>query len=104
MSGSLTEAHKRLPSLADLNQVAGLLNIPGLDDAERNAGAPLHLQQAALLARIADWAGLAERAAREVGDLDLSLVTDQYAYLIETVDEHQSSWWQGDQAPARPPR
>jgi hypothetical protein len=98
MSGSLTEAQKRLPSLADLNQVAGLLNIPGLDDAERNVGAPLHLQQAALLTRIADWAGLAARAARETGDMDLSQVTDRYAYLIETVDEHQSGWWQDDQA------
>jgi hypothetical protein len=98
MSGSLTEARKRLPSLADLNQVAGLMNIPGLDDAERNAGAPLHLQQAALLARIADWADLAARAARETGGLDFSRVTDRYAYLIETVDEHQGSWWQDDQA------
>ncbi len=66
--------------------------------AERNAGAPLHLQQAALLARIAGWAGLAARAAWETGDVDLSQVTDRYAYLIETVVEHQSSWWQDDQA------
>lgn len=94
MSGSLTEAHKRLPSLADLNQAAGLLDIPGLDEAGRNAGASLHLQQAALLARIAQWAGLAARAARETGDLDLSHVTNRYAYLIETIDEHQSSWWE----------
>ena len=81
----------------------------GLPDAtpigpDMSTGADQGWPKAALLARIADWAGLAERAAREVGDLDLSLVTDQYAYLIETVDEHQSSWWQGDQAPARPPR
>jgi hypothetical protein len=56
MGGSLTEARKRLPSLPDLNQAAALLNIPGLDDAERNTGAPAHHRQATLLAKIADWA------------------------------------------------
>ena len=94
MSRSVIEARKRLPSLSDMDQAARLLNIPGLDDAERNTGAPPHLQQAALLARIADWAALAAQSAREIGDLDFSRVTCQYAYLIETVDEHQSNWWQ----------
>lgn len=93
MGGSLIEARKRLPSLGDLNHAAALLNIPGLDDAERNTGAPPHHQQAALLARIADWAGLCAKAAREIGDLDFGGATETYAYLIETVDEHQSSWW-----------
>ena len=88
----MTEAGKRLPSLPDLNQAAALLNIPGLDDAERNTGAPVRQQQAALLARIADWAGLAARAAQEIGDLDLGRVVTRYAYLIETIDEHQASW------------
>jgi hypothetical protein len=79
------------PSLRDLNEAAALLNIPGMDDADRNAGAPLHLQQAALLARIADWAGLCARAAKDLGDLDFSGVTERYAYLIETVDEHDGT-------------
>lgn len=96
MGGSLIEARKRLPSLADLNQAAALLNIPGLDDAERNAGALAHRQQATLLAKIADWAGLAARAAQEIGDLDFGRVTGRYAYLIEAIDEHQSNWWQAD--------
>jgi len=43
---SLTEAGKRIPP--DLNQAAALLNIPGLDDAERNTGASVRQQQAAL--------------------------------------------------------
>ncbi len=72
MGGSLIEARKHLPSLADLNQAAALLNIPGLDEAERNTGAPAHRQQATLLAKIADWAGLAARAAPEIGDMDLT--------------------------------
>src|SRR5260370_38303825 len=38
MGGSLIEARKRLPSLRDLDQAAALLNIPGMDDAERNQG------------------------------------------------------------------
>ena len=96
MGGSLTEARKRLPSLPDLDQAAALLNIPGLDEAERNTGTARHRQQAAMLARIADWAGLAARAAREIGDLDLDRVTTRYAYLIETIDEHQSNWWRAD--------
>ncbi len=93
MGGSLTEAQKRLPSLGDLEQAAALLNIPGLDDADRNAGAPLYLRQAALLEVIASWAGLAARAARETGALDFSGFTEQYAWIVETVDEHQSDWW-----------
>jgi hypothetical protein len=94
MGGSLIEARKRLPPQHDLDRVAALLNIPGLDDAERNPGAPPHRQQAALLARIADWAQLCARAAQEIGDLDFGRVTERYAYLIETVDEHQGDWWQ----------
>lgn len=68
MGGSLTEAHRRLPSLQDLEQAETLLSIPGLDEADRNMGAQAHLQQAALLARIADWAGLSG-AAEELGGL-----------------------------------
>jgi hypothetical protein len=93
MDRSLIEARKRLPSLPDLDQAAVLLNIPGLDEAERNTGAALHYRQAALLARIADWAAAA-RAAREIGELDFGQVTTRYAYLIETVDEHDRGWWQ----------
>ena len=93
MGGSLDEARKRLPSLQDLEQAAALLNIPGLDEADRNAGAPAHLQQAALLARIADWAELSARAAEEFGALDFGGAPEPYAYLIETVDEHQADWW-----------
>jgi hypothetical protein len=40
MGGSLTEARKRLPSFDDLEQAAALLNVPGLDDADRNTAAP----------------------------------------------------------------
>jgi hypothetical protein len=98
MSGSLTEASKRLPPLADLRQAAALLNIPGLDDGDLNTGAPPHGRQATLLAKIAEWAALAARAARESGDLDFSLVTERYAYLIETIDEHDSGWWQPSDA------
>src|ERR1017187_1842069 len=86
MGGSLTEARKRLPSLPDLDRAAALLNIPGLDEAERNTGAPRHRQQAALLARIADWTALAARAAQELGDLDCARITERYAYLIETIN------------------
>jgi len=93
MGGSLTEARKRLPSLDDLEQAAALLNVPGLDDADRSTGAPPHRRQAALLARIADWAGLSARAAEELGELHFSDVPEPYAYLIETVDEHDSTWW-----------
>lgn len=96
MGGSVIEARKRLPSLTDLDQAAALLNIPGLDDAERNTGAPPHRQQAVLLAKIADWAGLAAQAAQEIGHLDFDRVTDRYAYLVETIDEHQSNWWHAD--------
>ena len=95
MRGSLTEARKRLPSVHDMLQAAALLNIPGLDDAERNAGAPAHQQQATLLDRIADWASLSARAARELGELHFGRAT-RYAYLVEIVDEHQSSWWRAD--------
>jgi len=91
--GSLTEARKRLPSLSELEQAAALLNVPGLDDADRNTGASMSLRQAALLDTIANWAGLSARAARETGDLDFSGVTEQYAYIIETVDEYQRDWW-----------
>jgi hypothetical protein len=93
MGGSLTEAQKRLPQLANLEQAAALLNIPGLDDADRNTGAPLYLRQAALLEMIANWAGLSARAVRETGNLDFSGITEPYAYIIETVDEHQRDWW-----------
>lgn len=95
MGGSLTEARKRLPSLDDLEQAAALLSIPGLDDADRNTGAPLRLRQAALLDAIASWAGLSARAAREIGDLDPGRA-ERYAYLIETTDEHDSNWWQAE--------
>jgi hypothetical protein len=94
MTRSVIEARKSLPSLHDLDQAAGLLNMPGLDDADGNASAAPHLQQAALLARIADWAALAAQAAREFGDLGYDRVTCQYAYLIETIDEHDSNWWE----------
>lgn len=96
MGGSLTEAQKRLASLADLERAAALLNIPGLDDADRNTDAPPYLRQAALLERIADWAALSARAVRETGDLDFSRFTEQYAYIIETVDEHQRDWWNAE--------
>ncbi len=96
MGGSLTEARKRLPSLQDLDQAAALLSVPGLDDAERNTGAPQHYQQATLLAKIANWAALSARAARDLGGLDFDRVTERYAYLIETIDEHQSNWWRAD--------
>ena len=95
MGGSLTEARKRLPSLDDLEQAAALLSIPGLDDADRNTGAPLHLRQAALLDAIASWAVLSARAAREAGDLDPGRA-ERYAYLIETTDEQDSNWWQAE--------
>jgi hypothetical protein len=93
VGGSLIGAQRRLPSLQNLEQAATLLNIPAMDDADRNTGAPLHRQQAALLARIADWAGLCARVAAETGELDFSRITERYAYIIETVDEHASAWW-----------
>jgi hypothetical protein len=94
----MTEARRRLPSLQDLNAAAALLGVPGLDDADRNVGAPVHRQQAALLGRIAEWAGVSATAATELGDLDLSGLTERYAYLIETVDEADSDWWRADGA------
>lgn len=93
MGESLAEARRRLPSMQDLEQAAALLNTPGLDEADRNVGAPVHLQQAALLARIAEWAGLSARAAGELGGLDFSGAPEPYAYLIETVDQHHGTWW-----------
>lgn len=95
MGGSLIEARKRLPSPADLKQAAELLNVPGLDAADLNPDAPLHRQQAAILARIADWASLSAKAAAEIGDLDFA-ATQPYAYLIERLDEYDTGWWQAD--------
>lgn len=92
MSGSLTEAQKRIPSLNDVEQAAALLNIPGLDGG-RNTGASLHVRQAALLDAIADWAALLAGAARETFGLDLDGITERYAYTIETIDEYDRDWW-----------
>jgi len=89
----MTEAHRRLPSLQDLAEAAELLGVPGLDEADRNTGAPRHRQQATLLARIADWAGLSAKVAEEYGDLYFRDAPEPYAYLIETVDEHDGRWW-----------
>jgi hypothetical protein len=93
----LAEARKRLPPLHDLNQAAALLNIPGLDDAERDMGAPLHL--AAGDAACQDRR-LGRQAAQEIGHLDLGQITERYVYLIENIDEHQST----RRLPARPLR
>jgi hypothetical protein len=62
MTGSLTEAQNRLPSLHDVHEAAALLGVPTMDEADRNAEAAVPLQQAAVLEKIADWARLSAKA------------------------------------------
>jgi hypothetical protein len=92
MVDSVTEARRRLPSVQDLERAAALLGVPAPDEADSNTGAPLYRQQAVVLARIANWAALSAQAAEESGGLYFSEAPEPYAYLIETVDEHQGSW------------
>jgi hypothetical protein len=91
MGGSLTEVRRRLPSLQNLEHAATLLNLTGLDEADRNIGVPPHLQQAALLDRIADWAALSAKAAREDGELGFAGGPEPYAYVIEMANVHQAN-------------
>lgn len=93
MTDFLIEARNHLVSPERLREVAALLDIPGLDEAETNSGAPRHRQQATLYAKIADWAGVSARASEQLGTQDFSQITTQYAYLIEAVEEHLTSWW-----------
>jgi hypothetical protein len=53
----------------------------------------MHEQAAVLLAKIAEWASQGAHNAK-CGLLEY--YTRTYAYLIETIDEHQTSWWQAD--------
>ncbi|MCW2884791.1 MAG: hypothetical protein JWL58_1653 [Streptosporangiaceae bacterium] len=89
----MSEVTRRLPSLSDLNEIVRLLNIPRAEEVDLTSEAPMHEQAAVLLAKIAEWASQGAHNAK-CGLLEY--YTRTYAYLIETIDEHQTSWWQAD--------
>lgn len=95
MGELMSGVRRRLPSLSDLNQIMMSLNIPSAEEAGLDSDAHMHERTAVLLAKIADWASQGAHDAK-CGFLEYGKYTSRYAYLIETTDEHQSSWWEAD--------
>ncbi|MBF8184175.1 hypothetical protein ITP53_00110 [Nonomuraea sp. K274] len=97
MMDNLTDARNRLLPPDQLLQVAALLNMPCLDEAATTSdGASQTRQQAALYARIADWAQLSVQAAEQLGepDEDLDDIRYRFAYLVEYTEKYAKGWSQ----------
>ncbi|MGW3353299.1 hypothetical protein ACWDA3_59285 [Nonomuraea rubra] len=94
MTDPVFEARTHLAPVETLHQVIALLNIPPLEAAALNSGAPPHRQQATIYAALAEWATCSAQAAEQFGGQEHTAgLTTQYAFLIESIDEHATSWW-----------
>ncbi|GAA3586355.1 hypothetical protein GCM10022419_080630 [Nonomuraea rosea] len=94
MTDPVFEARTHLGPVEPLHQVMDLLNMPPLEAAVLNSGAPPHRQQATLYAALAEWAARSAQAAEQFGDKEhTARLTTQYAYLIESVNEYSTSGW-----------
>ncbi|MEU8308943.1 hypothetical protein AB0C84_35815 [Actinomadura sp. NPDC048955] len=82
---------RRLPQLHELEQVAELLNLPGVGSADLGEDATVLDQSAVLLAQIATWAADGAQNAK-CGIAEFLQQPRRYAYRVEAVEEGNQHW------------